>query len=588
MRHIFGYVLAASAILRPLGAKVIATSLPSKDIHGSDNLLSGDSLVASDFDHMGLWSLFARKDMFDRVHASGFDGTSLSQRSNLRNSALVYHKRAPVPPEPANPVPIDWKYLGCFIDAGSIHEAKDKGFYWSAEEAVKFPVPAMMSATICTASCSFNDRYTYAALNASTCYCFDTKPYRRGRPEECDRPCYNNEGEVCGGDSAGSSRLTIYERDDTALIAILDGFSTGWNASDEIVESSPELCTQKCNENGNWLFAGLTTNGCFCSNNQPIAESKLDEERCMAQCPDHVDAACGGWSYATFYMSLCRQQFPREPPFPINATQNGQWYYKGCYLSEEFRRIAPATKDLKNEASAEACIRFCDEEDNYDLAGLLGADCYCYNQAEFSHREFMVSGQYCGNVCAKYPSEPCGGRDERTTKRDEGDFTITLYGRSFDHAADEGYELIPLLIPGAVPWTREGCFRDPNALSNAPYKVQNTSMDPEQCITICKEDNNRLFAMPYNDGTCYCSVDLPNEELELHVDDNAYGADNECNRPCVGHPNQYCGGPGEDDVPRVRFWRNPSDSARTELLVSPLLSFVWSVLRKSGSPKDEA
>lgn len=606
MGRIFRYVLADSAMLRPLRAEVIATLVTSDHIHASNyynhNLLSGDSIMASSFAHMSLSTLF------NQLHTSGPDGTSLNTEPHPRKSALVHHKRAPVRPEPANPVPIDWNYLGCFVDSGSVIEAMDKGFYWTAQGAVEFPAPSMMSADLCAASCSINNRYIYAALNGSTCYCFDAKPWRLSRSEECNRPCYNNEGEACGGDSAGSIKLTVYERDDSAtsiprpadlsngyqyagcyhlegyaFVAILDGYSTGWNASNEIVESSPELCTQKCKENGHWLFAGLTTNGCFCSNNPPVAESKADEERCMAQCPDHADEACGGWSYVNFYMSLYRQQFPREPPFPLNATENGAWYYKGCYLAEEYLRDPSASKNLEDEASAEACIQYCDAEDNYDLAALLGTYCYCQNQGggDFARRDLMISGQYCGNECAKNTSEPCGGRDERTKKRDGGDFTITLYGRSFDHIAEEGYQLLPLLVPGAVPWTTAGCYRDPNVLSNAPYKYQNVSnpsMDPEQCVAICKENNNWLYAMPYNDGTCYCSGDLPNGELEENANGGEYDSTNECNHSCLGHPDQYCGGPGRDGVARVRFYRNPLDFARTELVVSRPVLFIWSVV----------
>lgn len=214
--------------------------------------------------------------LFEQMSSSGFDGRFLSAKAKVPKSVLLHNKRAPFRPEPANPVPIDWNYLGCYVDSGSVEQAMDKGFYWTAEQAVKFPVPSMMSADICTASCSFNARYTYATLNASTCYCFDTKPYRRSRPEECSTPCYDNEGEGCGGGAGPDSvRLTVYERDESAtnvphptnldngyqyvgcyylegysFVAILDGYSTGWNASDGIVESSPELCTQKCNGNG--------------------------------------------------------------------------------------------------------------------------------------------------------------------------------------------------------------------------------------------------------------------------------------------------------------------------------------------------
>lgn len=299
---------------------------------------------------------------------------------------------------------------------------------------------------------------------------------------------------------------------------------------------------------------------------------------CIAQCPDHANEACGGCGYLNFYMSLYRQRFPREPPFPLNTTKNGQWYYKGCYLADEYLVDSPATRNLENEASADACIRYCDTEDNYDLAALLGTYCYCHNQGDgnFVRRDLMISGQYCGTECSGNPSEPCGGRDERTKKRDSGDLTLTIYGRSFDHVAEEGYQLLSLLIPGAIPWTDAGCYRDQNALSNAPYKYQNESnpkMYPEQCISICKEKNNWLCAMPYSDGACYCSGDLPNGELEVNQEN-----DGECNLPCSGYPTQSCEGDGEDDVPRFRFWRNPLDSARTDVVVSLFISFVWSVV----------
>lgn len=105
-------------------------------------------------------------------------------------------------------------------------------------------------------------------------------------------------------------------------------------------------------------------------------------------------------------------------------------------------------------------------------------------------------------------------------------------------------------------------------------------MDPEQCTRICKENNNWLYAMPYSDGTCYCSGDLPNGELE--VDE---GDDGECDLSCSGHPNQACGGDGEDNVPRVGFWRNPLDSARTVIVLSSFILIIWPVVKSLAIAK---
>lgn len=90
MGRIFRCVLAASAMLRPLGAEVIATSLTSDNIYQNHDLLSRDSLKASNFAHTSLLSLF------DQAPSSGFASTFSSAESKSRKSALAHDKRAPV------------------------------------------------------------------------------------------------------------------------------------------------------------------------------------------------------------------------------------------------------------------------------------------------------------------------------------------------------------------------------------------------------------------------------------------------------------------------------------------------------------
>lgn len=66
--------------------------------------------------------------------------------------------------------------------------------------------------------------------------------------------------------------------------------------------------------------------------------------------------------------------------------------------------------------------------------------------------------------------------------------------------------------------------------------------------------------MPFGD-TCYCSERLPRgEALEGR-------RDRDFNRPCTGLPNEFCGGRWNDGTPRVRLWKNPLESARTQYIV---------------------
>lgn len=214
MGLIFRCVLAASATLRSLGAEVIATPLnsdpiPISNTHHGNNFL-GDTFMSSKLPHLSLSALFVnaaqQKAMSDRLHAAALHDAALS---NTHETSSAHHRYEPVRPQPADPVPIDWDCVGCIIDDGTMEDAINKGFYWTAEQTGSFSVPPGMSAELCTAS-PFNRHSTYADMHESTCYCFDKKPTRVNRREQCEKPCYNNQGKACGGESRGSVKLTVY------------------------------------------------------------------------------------------------------------------------------------------------------------------------------------------------------------------------------------------------------------------------------------------------------------------------------------------------------------------------------------------
>jgi hypothetical protein len=312
-----------------------------------------------------------------------------------------------------------------------------------------------MSADIRTSSYSFKNRYAYAGLEGSTCYCFNERPRSGGISSTCETPCYKNEGEACGGDGPDSVKLTVYRRGRSAsvsprpaapppqgwgyagcyalgsfvIVSILDGYATGWNSSDPTAspESSVEIYTQKCLDNGYWLFAGLTTNGCFCANNPAVPETQLTEDHCQAQCPDHATKACGGWGYTTWYIAIYKQSI-EHVPVPIPSTDDGEWWFKGCYRTNDYLEGSPVNKDLEDEARAGTCIHYCDETDNYDLAGLIGTTCYCNRQTDFARRDLMVPARYCNITYSENEVQDCGGRAP-TGDYGHNEAAITLYGK---------------------------------------------------------------------------------------------------------------------------------------------------------------
>jgi hypothetical protein len=606
MGRVLRSVLAGSALLQPLGAEMIATPLAAAPVPNVNShvfqLTTGGLKLASNFAGMSFANLFAHAtpptNAMNGILSSAKSKTQpfLRPGQNLTNPSVHQHKRADGP-VPADPAPVGWTYFGCFNDNGSVDEATNTGFYWTPEMESILPTPPLISADVCTASCSFNGLYAYAGLNGSNCYCFNERPRSGGISSTCETPCYNNEGEAYGGDGPDSVKLTVYKRGRSAnvsprpaapppqgwkytgcyalegfvLVSIFDGYTIGWNSSDAIAspQSSVEICTQKCLDNGYWLFAGLTTNGCFCANNPAIPTTQLTEDHCQAQCPDHFTEACGGWGYATWYIAIYKQSI-EHVPVPIPSTDDGERWFKGCYRTDDYLESSPANKDLKDEARAGTCIQYCGETDKYDLAGIIGTTCYCNRQADFARRDLMVPAQYCNVTCSGNEDQGCGGKAP-TGGYDDNEAAISLYGRIPDAIGSGGGEIeLPVLIPGAIQWSEEGCYINSAVNESAPYSYRNDSapsMDPELCISICKKNNNWLYAMPFGDGTCYCAGELPEG---ISSDD-----EEQCNKPCLSYPNELCGGFGNDQVARVRYWKNPLESARTELPpVSPLLPIV--------------
>lgn len=184
-------------------------------------------------------------------------------------------------------------------------------------------------------------------------------------------------------------------------------------------------------------------------------------------------------------------------------------------------------------------------------------------------RDHIVRAEECDIQCSGQPSpEPCGG-----SSPDGDGYLFTIYGRTLDRASNQ--VSLPLLLPGSVLWESTDCYSVEVGNLNehtdgiTGNRFENLGTGLEDCIRSCKEENNWKYAMAYTDGTCRCYGILPTAQLS-----------DECDNSCPGYPDELCSGPGQDNVPRVRFWTNPSSSARAEYPpeseVRPLFSIVCS------------
>jgi hypothetical protein len=387
MGRLFRCVVTALASLQPLGALADANTLPTEP------LSNGHYHLSTRFPENLFTPAYASHLAVSAKRADATDQEA--ERQRLQSATLGHldtdqgtkgaqaqQKRAPCGSVPGTPVS-GWNYAGCFVDSGSIDESFNKGFFWGVEVDYPLPVPQAMSAGLCTASCSLKSldgRFAYAGINGNTCYCFNDEPTIGATAETCDTPCLNNEQESCGGNVTGSLRLTVFARDEDylygsagpaqvtgwqytdcysiegyAYVALADGLTFGYNVSTPGVHNDPKACITRCNDNGYWNYAGLLGDGCFCSNTRPLEDTRFPNEYCQALCPINPDFACGGMGYTNWvgmkqssrtcmsvqtdsihhFLVSVYQRTTQEPnllpPDPVPYTEDGTWYYKGCY-----------------------------------------------------------------------------------------------------------------------------------------------------------------------------------------------------------------------------------------------------------------
>jgi hypothetical protein len=176
----------------------------------------------------------------------------------------------------------------------------------------------------------------------------------------------------------------------------------------------------------------------------------------------------------------------------------------------------------------------------------------------------MVPSQDCNTPCTGKPGEPCGG-DAVTEQGGDAHLSITLYGRTLDRNITSP-DLLPLIVPGTMPWKDAGCYRVKDTELNISASFggpDDNGMSPEICIGICKIDNNWKYATAYIDGTCACTGELPSPDLQLDAEAT------DCDNPCPGHETETCGTrDGGDEFARLRFWLNPLVSARDTFVPS--------------------
>ncbi|KAI8616365.1 WSC domain-containing protein [Chytriomyces sp. MP71] len=169
----------------------------------------------------------------------------------------------------------------------------------------------------------------------------------------------------------------------------------------------------------------------------------------------------------------------------------------GCYLDSSNRAMPYAvTLPVQAVASVEVCLSQC-MASGFKYAGLEnGNECYCSNSVP------STAASNCNMACAGNSKQLCGGA-----------WALSVHTQRSN-------------TPAPFP---VGCFADStNRVMTFLYRRDGITAD--QCLSDC-HNSNYAFAGVENRNECYCSNSVPS------------ATSSNCNAPCIGNPNQLCGGP---------------------------------------------
>lgn len=170
----------------------------------------------------------------------------------------------------------------------------------------------------------------------------------------------------------------------------------------------------------------------------------------------------------------------------------------------------------------EACITFCDAQNNIFAGVEYSGECYCGNSISGVGNGVAVSSTECNMPCTGNTLQPCGGPGR-----------LNLFW--------SGDEPAPTAFAEIQDWDSLGCYSEGlngQRTLTTGMGVQG-AMTTEKCTAACFNGGFRLAGTEYS-GECFCGNAILNGGAPAPTAD--------CNMPCAGAPTQFCGGPARLNV----------------------------------------
>ncbi|KAF7556581.1 hypothetical protein G7Z17_g1326 [Cylindrodendrum hubeiense] len=415
-------------------------------------------------------------------------------------------------------IPQHWRF-GCYASkvTTSDHPVLDMD---------KISHESLMTLLACKVYCRSQNADVFGLEDGNTCMC-DTRLLMDSQlldDAKCQTKCNGNSSDSCGGYKA----VEVYSLNPTLRVESESLGCFVQDASQRIVLGGERVerkdmglqeCGSLCTTSGNAYFSLGEGTVCTCGQEMASPAKSVDMKECGVECGDGLGDTCGGKGRVEVFSTRTEKtkRAPRwEPPVPV-------YEHFGCYNTAKsgVPGLSYSLTEDKRGMTIEYCAKYCLVEQGQWLFGLEGTVCRCGWQLDAGTEGRPEAD--CAAPCAGDSTQACGG---------EGLLNIFgLYGRPLSYSYAGCYSR----DPGRTPW------------GVAPHSKEVWDLSARWCARKCTdkfEGSKVIFSL---DGGNRCTCALSSAEELL----GAVTTEADCNIPCTGNPDGWCGGETAGNVYRV-------------------------------------
>ncbi|RSL61214.1 hypothetical protein CEP53_005202 [Fusarium sp. AF-6] len=295
------------------------------------------------------------------------------------------------------------------------------------------------------------------------------------------------------------------------------------------VHNSPQWCYQECRLKGKNVML-LKSKWCHCADNYPAKVFALPDEKCHIGCREDADVACGGIrSVSVYNMGLeldvsfdpfTPEQRPAQEPLPGKITS------QGCFSQLPRQFTLFSDRNMTPSMCHDKCK-------GRQFSVMMINDDKCYCAGKYPTKQSLLPDDRCNLPCPGKPLFVCGS---------PGAYSVFNLGRNLgvDHDSiissksnGQVIEQQPKPLATSKEPVSRGCFKQlPRDAVRVPIRAFSSRYFLKDCAKRC-QNNGKQVAM-LQGSKCHCANTYPPKTALVN--------DDLCKVPCLGSPDQMCGG----------------------------------------------